>query len=279
MLFQSYCHIIFYFAIFFATPSSTSGKANPSISIHNQRGSKLKSILSIRGGETPFSHSLTTFDPKGTLGQIENANVAVSSGSTCIGIKFSNGVVLASPNQIKSTLVEGSGTPKIAQISDTIAMVYAGIGADSRVLFSAALKHSVEWAEKYGCECDAQELAWTLGQLMQSYSQRGGVRPFGVGVLLVGVQEDSILYKIEPSGKFSPWQAAVFGKGGDEVLKLLEEQYEPDLTEERAILLALDCIEKTNHQIDSGIIDVAVVKNNGITFHHIKSEEQQADDS
>ena len=45
--------------------------------------------------ESAYSFSLTTFSPSGKLVQIEYALNAVASGSTSLGVKAKNGVVIA----------------------------------------------------------------------------------------------------------------------------------------------------------------------------------------
>ena len=67
------------------------------------------------------------FSPSGKLVQIEYALAAVSSGAASVGLKASNGVVLATEKKHKSILYEEHSTYKVEKITDTIGMVYSGI--------------------------------------------------------------------------------------------------------------------------------------------------------
>lgn len=73
-----------------------------------------------------YSFSLTTFSPSGKLVQIEYALAAVAAGAPSVGIKASNGVVIATENKHKSILYEEHSVHKVEMITDHIGMVYSG---------------------------------------------------------------------------------------------------------------------------------------------------------
>merc|ERR1712188_108575 len=81
-------------------------------------------------GDARYSFSLTTFSPSGKLVQIEYALKAVSGGHTALGIKAKNGVVIATEKKLPE-LVLSESVSKIHNVTDSIGMVYAGIGPDS----------------------------------------------------------------------------------------------------------------------------------------------------
>ena len=60
-------------------------------------------------GESAYSFSLTTFSPSGKLVQIEYALNAVNAGATSLGIRATNGVVLATEKKLPSILVRLGG--------------------------------------------------------------------------------------------------------------------------------------------------------------------------
>lgn len=73
--------------------------------------------------------------------------------------------------------------------------------------------------------------------MQQKYTQRGGVRPFGVSMLLGGFDPNGNpqLYKTEPSGAYSSWKAASTGKGEKTLREYLETAYEPDFDRQMAV--------------------------------------------
>lgn len=80
-----------------------------------------------------------------------------------------------------------------------------------------------------------------IAQLQQKYTQRGGVRPFGVSMLLAGFDPDGKpqLYKTEPSGAYSSWKAASTGKGEKTLRDYLDTVYEPDFDDSVAVKIAI----------------------------------------
>ncbi len=49
---------------------------------------------------------------------------------------------------------------------------------------------------------------------MQEYTQSGGVRPFGVSLLVAGIDGDGVprLFQVDPSGAYFGWKATAIGK-------------------------------------------------------------------
>lgn len=93
-------------------------------------------------GRLQYSFSLTTFSPSGKLVQIEYALNAVNAGSTSLGIKAVNGVVIATEKKQRSTLVDESTVQKISLLTPNIGVAYSGMGPDSRILVRKARKQA-----------------------------------------------------------------------------------------------------------------------------------------
>jgi 20S proteasome subunit alpha 2 len=83
---------------------------------------------------------------------------AVASGAASVGLKATNGVVLASEKKHKSLLYEEHSTFKIEKITDHIGMVYSGMGPDYRVLIKRARKAAHEYKLYYGADIPTAQL-------------------------------------------------------------------------------------------------------------------------
>eukprot|EP00894_Picocystis_sp_ML_P000572 jgi/Pico_ML_1/51089/g2177.t1 len=59
--------------------------------------------------------------------QIEYALNAVGAGSTSLGVKAANGVVIATEKKLPSILIEEASVQKIATVSDNVGVVYSGM--------------------------------------------------------------------------------------------------------------------------------------------------------
>jgi 20S proteasome subunit alpha 2 len=196
------------------------------------------------GSERRYSFSLTTFGPSGTLTQLEYAMNAVEVGAVAVAVSHEGGVVMASPRIAKpmSSLVRSSGCAKVVPVAAGTGLCYAGLAADFRVLAARAQKVCSKYLSMYGEEegVPAQALVNSLAQCMQEHTQMGGVRPFGVSLLLGS--SDGKLWRIDPSGVASPWLACAIGKKASVAEKILEEGYRDGMSRKEASELALKAI-------------------------------------
>jgi 20S proteasome subunit alpha 2 len=135
-----------------------------------------------------YDFSLTTFNPSGKLLQIEYALQTVQKGQTAVGIRATNGVVIAVEKTIKTLLIDPDTQQKIATISPNTCLTYAGIGPDFRVLVAGARKAASRYYNSYHEHIPVMILVQRVAGVMQEYTQSGGVRPFGCSVILAGVR-------------------------------------------------------------------------------------------
>lgn len=58
------------------------------------------------------------------------------------------------------------------------------------------------------------QLVKSTASVMQEYTQSGGVRPFGVSLLVAGMDGDGVprLFQVDPSGAYFGWKATAIGK-------------------------------------------------------------------
>ncbi|KAG0036372.1 Proteasome subunit alpha type-2 [Podila horticola] len=208
-----------------------------------------------------YSFSLTTFSPSGKLVQIEYALNAVNSGVTSIGIKATNGIVIATEKKAVSTLIDDSSLEKVAIISSNIGMVYSGMGPDYRVLVNKARKAAQAYKRVYMEEPPTAILVHEIASVMQEFTQSGGVRPFGVSLLIAGFDEKGpMLYQVDPSGSYWPWKATAVGKNMVNAKTFLEKRYNEDIELEDAIHTAILTLKEgfegqmTENTIEIGII-------------------------
>ena len=66
----------------------------------------------------------------------------MAAGSTSLGIKAANGVVLATEKKLRTTLVDEASLQKISLLTPNIGVAYSGMGPDSRVLIRKARKQA-----------------------------------------------------------------------------------------------------------------------------------------
>ncbi|SPQ27292.1 c919b168-f06f-447d-a289-07e57047d477 [Thermothielavioides terrestris] len=164
-----------------------------------------------------YSFSLTTFSPSGKLVQIEYALNAVNQGVTALGIKATNGIVLATEKKSSSPLADPSSLSKISLITPNIGMVYSGMGPDYRVLVDRARKVShTGYKRIYNEYPPTRILVQDVARVMQEATQSGGVRPYGVSLLVAGWDEGILPEEEEDEKKGG-------SKGGEALAELEDE--------------------------------------------------------
>ncbi|KAJ3154231.1 Proteasome subunit alpha type-2 [Geranomyces variabilis] len=209
-----------------------------------------------------YSFSLTTFSPSGKLVQIEHALNAVAQGVTSVGIKATNGIVIATEKKTPSFLVDDETQEKVTLISPNIGMVYSGMGPDARVLVDKARKSAQEYKQVYHEEPPTAILVKEVASVMQEFTQSGGVRPFGVSLLIAGFDETGpTLYQVDPSGAFWAWKASAIGKNMVNAKTFLEKRYNESMEIEDAVHTAILTLkEGFEGQMTESTIEIGVAQ-------------------
>ena len=214
--------------------------------------------------ESSYDEDITIFSPHGRLYQVEYARELVKKGTTTIGLKFKDGVILLALKNIGSNLVEYSVLDKIKKIDTYISCTFCGLSADARNLIDFAREEAQINKFLYGDNIPIKFLVENLCQYMNVYSRFEIVRPFGVVLFIAGVDEKGPhLFVMDPSGAFLEYKAICEGKKKNVVIKYLEKYYNENMDIETAIKLGLQAIKKsTKKKIDSEYIEICVVEKN-----------------
>ncbi|XP_013395284.1 proteasome subunit alpha type-2 isoform X1 [Lingula anatina] len=214
-----------------------------------------------------YSFSLTTFSPSGKLVQIEYALAAVAAGAPSVGIKATNGVVLASEKKHKSVLYDEHSIHKVELITKNIGIVYSGMGPDYRVLVRNARKLAQQYFLTYQEQIPTLQMVQRIANVMQEYTQSGGVRPFGVSLLIAGWDEDEerpYLYQCDPSGAYFAWKATAMGKNYINGKTFLEKRYSEDLELEDAVHTAILTLKESfEGQMTEDNIEIGICNQDG----------------
>mmetsp|Transcript_39502 Transcript_39502/g.44975 ORF Transcript_39502/g.44975 Transcript_39502/m.44975 type:complete len:233 (+) Transcript_39502:55-753(+) len=205
--------------------------------------------------------SLTTFSKSGKLQQIENALSAVGNGETALGIKAKDGVVIAVEKKPSSSLVDQSSIEKVQLVSDHCGATYAGLTADFRVLMDHTRKLAQKYVYAYHQESLVMQICKKAASAMQESTQSGGVRPYGISLLVGGHDEEGPhLYQIDPSGAYIAWKATALGKNMMNAKTFLEKRYNEDIELEDAIHMAILTLKEgfegkmTENNIEIGVV-------------------------
>ena len=209
-----------------------------------------------------YDVSLSIFSPEGTLSQVEYALEAVKKGGLSIGMIGDKCIILAAERKAVPKLQDQRTIRKINRIDSHIAMTFAGIIADSRSLSDYARYQSQACRYSLDISPTVENIAKDTAFKMQEYTQRAGVRPFGLSCIIAGFDEgkdEPKLFLTDPSGQVSMWKAGVIGKNSDKVLGILEEKYKDNMTEDEVLKCTIDAMLQ---YVEAGSknMEVAVLK-------------------
>ena len=192
-----------------------------------------------------YDRAITVFSPDGRILQVEYAKKAIDAGSLIVGITTKDGVILAADTYRTDPLLASDSVSKIEEISDELIMTSAGYIGDSRVLLRKARLKAQEYKISYGEEISPEELVKYISDICQSFTQYGGIRPFGVSMLIAGITESGPeLYSTEPAGIYFKYNAKAIGSNSVEANKILEKSWKKDLTLDQGIDLIKEIYKK-----------------------------------
>lgn len=208
-----------------------------------------------------YDRAITMFSPDGRLLQVEYAKKTVRQGSTAIGMVCKDGVLLVTDKRIVDKLIVAESVEKIWQVDDHIAMTAAGILSDARILVERAQIKAQEHKVTYDSPIDVLTVVRDLANLKQMCTQSGGLRPFGVSLLIAGADETGMkLFETDPTGIYFQYKATAIGEGELEVKDILTKEYKDSLSLDDGMKIALMALKKTiNDGFDAERIDCVYV--------------------
>ena len=189
---------------------------------------------------------------------------------------------------------------KTYQLCSHVSCNVAGLTADANILIDQARLRAGRYAYQYQEPIPVEQLVEYVCNYKQFYTQRGGLRPFGVAFLFAGYDEHYgfQLYQSDPSGNYSGWKATVIGSNNQAGKSLLKAEYKTDESKmqegtedgipnvEEALKLAVKVLNKT---MDGTTAAAAAEKmelytmtiDGGVCVHHIlnKTESQAVIDA
>ncbi len=215
-------------------------------------------------GPEAYDRSITLFSPDGRLFQVEYAREAVKRGATALGIRYCSGVLLAVDKNITSKLLVSSSSQKLHKVDEHVVVATSGLVGDGRELVNTARLIATRNRLRYGELISIRSLTRMLSDKMQSYTQYSGARPYGISLLIAGVDTKSHLFDTDPSGAFNEYYGTAIGVGKSDVEKILEETSFKELKKADALNLAIKCLRAAaDGKIRSSDIDVMIIGEGG----------------
>ncbi|CAJ0602903.1 unnamed protein product [Cylicocyclus nassatus] len=213
-----------------------------------------------------YDRGVNTFSPEGRLFQVEYAIEAVKLGSTSIGIRTNEGVLLAAEKRSTSKLMVNDAIEKISKVDEHVGVTFAGLIADSRTLVERAQVEAQNYWFTYNRKIRIEDVTQSVANLALEFGdddvKASMSRPFGVAMLFAGVDQDgSKLFHLDPSGTFIDCKAKSIGAASDGAEQSLKEQYHDNMSLKEALKVALAILKQVmEEKLNSANVEVVVIK-------------------
>ncbi|KAK6303709.1 hypothetical protein J4Q44_G00261630 [Coregonus suidteri] len=209
-----------------------------------------------------YDRAITVFSPDGHLFQVDYAQEAVKKGSTAVGVRGKNVVVLGVEKKSVAKLQDDRTVRKICSLDNHVFMAFAGLTADARIIVNRARVECQSHRLTVEDPATVEYITRYISSIKQRYTQSNGRRPFGISSLIVGFDFDGTphLYQTDPSGTYHAWKANAIGRSAKTVREFLEKNYkEEDMesdtdTIKLAIRALLEVVQSGGKNIELAIM-------------------------
>ncbi len=209
-----------------------------------------------------FGPELGEFDQSEQRAASADEGEGMKTGTTTVGIKTAEGVVLATDMRASlGGMVSSKDVQKVEQIHPTGALTIAGSVSAAQNLISTLKAETSLYEARRGKDMSMQALSTLTGNLLRSGAF------FVVQPILGGVDEEgSHIYSIDALGGTTEEEYTVTGSGSQYALGVLEQEHREDLTVDEATTVAAKAIKSAvERDLASGNgINVAVVTEDGV---------------
>ena len=170
-----------------------------------------------------YDNDVTVWSPQGRIHQIEYAMEAVKQGAATIGLKSDTDAVLVALKRSQSDLI--AHQKKVEKVAPHVAISIAGLTSDGRSLSNFMRTECMHQDFMFNNRLPISRLVGTVSAKMQIPTQRYGRRPFGVGILVAGYDEQGPhIYQLCPSANYYNCKAMAIGSRSQSARTYLERR-------------------------------------------------------
>lgn len=171
-----------------------------------------------------YDSDVTVWSPQGRLHQVEYAMEAVKLGSATVSLKNKTHAVLIALKRASSELA--AYQKKIIPIDSHIGVTISGLTADARILSRYMRQECLNYKYSLDTLMPVSRLISQLGNKMQICTQRYDRRPYGVGLLVAGYDEQGPhIYQTCPSANYFDCKAMAIGARSQSARTYLEKHF------------------------------------------------------
>ncbi|MDR3206195.1 MAG: proteasome subunit beta [Candidatus Methanoplasma sp.] len=163
----------------------------------------------------------------------------VKTGTTTIGLKIKDGVILASDQRATmGNLIAHSDVKKVYSLSDNLGMTIAGVVGDAQLMVRYMRSEISIYSMKRGSQMSVSAAATLVGNLMR--------RGFYLGLIVGGYDSTGAhVFSIDGAGGYIEDNYTSIGSGSTFALGSLESSYKQDMSKKEAIDVAITALNSS----------------------------------
>ena len=153
-------------------------------------------------------------------------------------------------------------------------MAAAGYIPDARVQVDNARFFAQSNKLTYDEPVEIETVAKHLADQSHQFTQYSGVRPFGVALIIAGVDRNgSRIYVTDPSGTYVLYAAVAIGGNSDDITTFLEKNYNKDMSVDDVASLAIAAINLKSEEKGVSHIKMSKIKLDTKLLERVSNEE------
>ncbi|MGC8547534.1 MAG: archaeal proteasome endopeptidase complex subunit alpha [Candidatus Micrarchaeia archaeon] len=213
------------------------------------------------------------FNPDGRLFQVEYAREAVRKGGAALGMVLKNGVLFVAHKNIDEPLAVLKSLEKVFYIDSHIGATYSGIQADALHLIDIARQTAQTHRLIYDEVKSVAAITKELSEYILQATFYGGVRPYGISLIIGGIDTEPRLFMVDPGAALLGYKAVAVGNGSKIANDTLEKEYKDNMSLEDGIELGVKILKKISEtKISSEYVDIGYVED-GTPFRILNQDE------
>jgi proteasome beta subunit len=183
-------------------------------------------------------------------------------GATAVGISYDKGVILSSEKRVSyGNFVVNKNTKKTFSVTNQVGAACAGMIADMQVL----VRQVAALAKIRKLETRRNVAPNSIAKLMSVIMFERRFFPLLTQVIVGGLEIKPEIYTLDPLGSVLPDEYAAVGTGAEMALGIIDAEYKPNMSEEKAREMAIKAIKSSILRDSSSGdgIDILVITKSG----------------
>ncbi|MBA7617853.1 Proteasome subunit alpha [subsurface metagenome] len=238
------------------------------------KNNKMEMPIDMQHQVMGYDRTASMFSPEGHLLQVEYAEKAVRLGPSSMGMVCSDGIFIIADKRFGDKLIVKKLTNKIHEIDSHIISSVAGIFSDARVLIERAQVLAQQHRVTYDSPIEPELIIKEISNMQQQFTQYGGVRPFGISLMIAGInRKKPELYISDITGNYLIYHANAIGENDEKIKEILREKYEPELTIKKGVKLTVDIFKEIQgKKFNLNRFELAYIKNDEEKIKRLNGE-------